>query len=197
MKDALMRRTMLYLMLALTGCTTAGTYPTEATRFHAGVPIARGQIDVEPFDVPGGRGPDFPAYAQAVAQQLNRLGWASARTSGPGDQVAYVAVYHSSYEGYRQSPVSVGVGGATGGWHSGVGMGLGFGLGGGPRHLMATTLNVRIVRRADRSTLWEGRATTSVRDNAPEAASPALAQRLADALFRDFPGVSGRTIRVP
>ena len=197
MKDALMRRTMLCLMLALSGCTTAGTYPTEATRFHAGAPIARGQIDVEPFDVPGGRGPDFPAYAQAVAQQLNRLGWASARTSGPGDQVAYVAVDHSSYEGYHESPVSVGVGGATGGWHSGVGMGLGFNLGGGPRHLMATTLNVRIVRRADRSTLWEGRATTSVRDNAPEAASPALAQRLADALFRDFPGESGRTIRVP
>jgi hypothetical protein len=197
MKAAFMRGTMLCLVLALAGCTTTGTYPTEATRFHAGVPILRGPIDVEPFDVPGGRGPDYPAYAQAVAGQLNRLGWATARTAGPADQVAYVGVEHSSYEGYRQSPVSVGVGGATGGWHSGVGMGLGFGLGGGPRHLMATTLNVRIVRRTDRSTLWEGRSTAIVRDNAPEAATPALAQRLAEALFRDFPGVSGRTIRVP
>lgn len=196
MKAAIVRLTLVSLALTLGACETAN-YPTEVTRFHAGVPIGRGAIDVEPFDAAGGRGPDFPAYAQAVAQQLNRLGWATARTSEAADQVAYVAVDRSSYEGYAQSPVSVGVGGSTGGWHSGVGLGVGFPLGGGPRHLTATTLNVRIVRRADRSTLWEGRSTAAVGDNAPEAASPAVAQHLAEALFRDFPGVSGRTIRVP
>lgn len=196
MKAAIARLAMLSLTVALAACETT-SYPTEATRFHAGVPIGRGQIDVEPFDTPGGRGPDYPAYAQAVAQELNRLGWATARGAGPADQVAYVAVEHGSFEGYQRSPVSVGVGGSTGGWHSGVGLGVGFPLGGGPRYLTATTLNVRIVRRADRSTLWEGHSRAIARDNAPGAASPMLAQRLADALFRDFPGESGRTIRVP
>src|SRR6266511_313117 len=114
MKAAFMRRTMVSLALALTGCTTTGTYPTEVTRFHAGVPVVRGQIDVEPFDVPGGRGPDYPAYAQAVAGQLNRLGWATARTAGPADQVAYVGIEQSAYQAYQRSPVSVGVGGSTG-----------------------------------------------------------------------------------
>jgi hypothetical protein len=54
-----------------------------------------------------------------------------------------------------------------------------------------TRLIVRIERRSDGTVIWEGRAETGA------AADPAASvQRLAAALFRDFPGASGRTITV-
>jgi hypothetical protein len=48
-----------------------------------------------------------------------------------------------------------------------------------------TTLEVRIKRRSEGSVFWQGRAT-----------GPGDIQRLAEAVFRDFPGESGRTIRL-
>jgi hypothetical protein len=52
-------------------------------------------------------------------------------------------------------------------------------------------LSVRIKRRSDGTLFWEGRAM----DPGGTAGADAGA-RLASALFRDFPGESGRTIRV-
>jgi hypothetical protein len=48
-----------------------------------------------------------------------------------------------------------------------------------------TILEVRIKRRSEGSVFWQGRAT-----------GPDDIQRLAEAVFRDFPGESGRTIRL-
>ena len=50
-------------------------------------------------------------------------------------------------------------------------------------------LNVRIQRRSDATVLWEGRASAMVADYG------AAIDRLVPAVFRDFPGESGRTIR--
>ena len=58
---------------------------------------------------------------------------------------------------------------------------------------VATELAVRIQRRSDASGIWEGRAVAESRADADRAA---LLDRLASALFRDFPGESGRTISV-
>jgi hypothetical protein len=52
-------------------------------------------------------------------------------------------------------------------------------------------LSVRIKRRSDGTVFWEGRAA-----NPSGGAAPAGGAMLASALFRDFPGESGRTIRV-
>lgn len=60
-------------------------------------------------------------------------------------------------------------------------------LGGGASAGMATLLEVRIRRRSDGTVMWEGRAVS-------DAPAPAV-DALATALFRDFPGISGRTIR--
>jgi hypothetical protein len=60
----------------------------------------------------------------------------------------------------------------------------------------ATLLEVGIRRRSDATMFWEGRAVAEARTGSAEAASGAAADRLAVALFRDFPGESGRTIRV-
>ena len=51
-------------------------------------------------------------------------------------------------------------------------------------------LSVRIKRRSDGTIFWEGRAMDPSGTGSMEAAM------LASALFRDFPGESGRTIRV-
>ena len=58
-----------------------------------------------------------------------------------------------------------------------------------------TELRVRIQRRSDATVAWEGRAQAD-RAGSPEAARAEVVDRLAAALFRDFPGESGRTIRV-
>jgi hypothetical protein len=61
------------------------------------------------------------------------------------------------------------------------------------RNAVATLLDVRIQRRSDGSVFWQGRAVTETAAGTPRAQ---VVERLAEALFRDFPGESGRTIRV-
>jgi hypothetical protein len=57
-------------------------------------------------------------------------------------------------------------------------------------------LSVRILRRSDATVAWEGRAQMQARAGASFAERAATVDRLARALFRDFPGESGRTITV-
>src|SRR3546814_13817749 len=65
-----------------------------------------------------------------------------------------------------------------------------------PKAIVITELNVQIKRRADATVIWEGRAITEAKENAPAAQPGMAAAKLAGALFKDFPGVSGRTITV-
>ncbi|MDP8994648.1 MAG: DUF4136 domain-containing protein, partial [Pseudomonadota bacterium] len=58
---------------------------------------------------------------------------------------------------------------------------------------LATLLDVRIQRRSDGTVFWQGRAVTEMSAATPRAT---VVERLAEALFRDFPGESGRTIRI-
>ena len=58
-----------------------------------------------------------------------------------------------------------------------------------------TGLRVRIQRRSDGNVAWEGLAQGPA-PGASYAERAALFDRLARALFQDFPGESGRTIRV-
>ncbi|MDQ4087940.1 MAG: DUF4136 domain-containing protein, partial [Pseudomonadota bacterium] len=67
-------------------------------------------------------------------------------------------------------------------------------MGGGDTAM--SELNVRIQRRSDATVAWEGRAQLQGRPPASPADRTAMVDRLAEALFRDFPGESGRTIRV-
>jgi len=60
----------------------------------------------------------------------------------------------------------------------------------------ATLLEVAIRRRSDGTVFWEGRAVAEAPTGSAEAAPAAAVERLATALFRDFPGESGRTIRI-
>lgn len=197
MKAVFLHGGALLLVLGIAGCTTAnsgGSGAVDVTRFHLREPIARGQIAVEPFE-PGVRTMEYDIYAMAVKRELARLGWTVVDTIGQSEQIALVDVHQSDRETPpRRGPVSVGVGGGTGSYGGGVGVGVGFNLGGRRHGGVSTLLEVRIKRRSDATVFWEGRASSDIQVQDPGARSAAV-DRLAQALFRDFPGESGQTIR--
>lgn len=201
-RATLLRGCVVALAAASLGaCSTSpfggGPAPVEATRFHLGQPIARAQIAVVPVDAADANTLEFSWYQQAVARELTRLGW-TVVPSGTSEQIALIDVEQGSRQQIAQrSPISVGLGGSTGGWGSGVGLGLGINLGGGRGgETVATMLEVSIRRRSDQTVFWEGRAHTEARVGSDEASPRFAVDRLAEGLFRDFPGESGRTIRV-
>jgi hypothetical protein len=200
MKAVFLRAGLILAAASLAGCATTNTnegarYGTEVTRFHLGNPDARGQIAIEAADPSQTNTAEFRTYADIVARQLGRLGWTVTPSIGNSEQVAIVNVSQGSRESYRRPPVTIGIGGGTGGWSGGVGGGASFGVGGGARQVVGTLLEIRIKRRSDGTIFWEGRATTETPAASPDAQPTAAVEKLSAALFQDFPGESGRTIR--
>jgi len=199
MKNSFKLAITLTAAAALAGCATnQGTGARDGasvTRFHLGQQIARAEIRLEPGDSAGGL--EFATLAAPVERELTRLGWTVAGGNVRSEQVAIVRVQ----QGRRAAPsgggLSIGIGGGTGGYRSGAGVGVGGTIPiGGSGPIVVTELSVRIQRRSDATVAWEGRADLEARENAPLADPRAAADVLASALFRDFPGESGRTIRV-
>jgi hypothetical protein len=192
----------LCALTLVAGCATDDiSTGTSVTRFHLGQPIARAQIAVEPADPRDAGSLEFSQIAVAVGRELTRLGWTVAQGEARSEQVALVGVTQQSREAARRSGLSIGIGGGTGSYGRGGGVGVGGGVtvpvgGRGANQVVATQLNVRIQRRSDATVAWEGRAETEARAGTPLATKSGAADRLAWALFRDFPGESGRTIRV-
>ena len=189
------------LALALLGGCATQVPPVEVTRFHAADGVARtGGFLIEPMAQQSADSIEFRTYASAVSQALQRIGFvdeAGLKTFAPSEYVVRVGfdrVVRSA--GASRSPVSVGVGGSTGSYGSGVGLGVGINLSGKPKDEIISQLSVQIRRRADDLAIWEGRATTQVKDGAPASQPGLAAAKLAEALFRDYPGQSGETIRV-
>lgn len=189
----------------LAGCAMdiGGGAPTGAsvTRFHLGQPIARGRIAVEPSDPADANSLEFEQIGRSVERELARLGWQVDARTGDTEQVAVVRVEQAAREGRRGGGLSVGLGVGGGSWgrRGGVGVGVGGSVpvaGFRPGQLVSTLLSVRIQRRSDATVAWEGRAEMEARAGTPQAGRAAAADRLAEALFRDFPGESGRTIRI-
>jgi hypothetical protein len=196
MRNPLLYTALLAAPLALGACATTNA-PVDVTRFHLDSAIERGSVIVEP--APGGdpQSLEFKTYADAVQAQLEKVGYAPAERLGTSLLVAVVTINRDSREPIaKRSPVSVGIGGGSGGYGGGVGGGISFGLGGKPGATLVTQLSVQLKRRADQSVVWEGRAISEVSEKSQAAQPAAIATKLAAALFGDFPGESGRTIRV-
>jgi hypothetical protein len=192
MKSAFLKSGAIALALIAGGCATRGGGGAaagggaEVARFHLGeTTIARSQIAIEPFDRADANRPEFPAYAAAVARELTRLGWTVVAGGGTSEQIALIDVEQGSREAIAALSAA----------RIGRGLAASAGSGGGAG-VTATLLEVGIRRRSDATMFWEGRAVGEARTGSAEAASGAAADRLATALFRDFPGESGRTIRV-
>lgn len=194
----LMRLLPLALLLPLGACV-APTGPIEVTRFHLPdtTGLARGAVAVEaaPGMDPGSI--ELKTFEEAVARELQRIGYATPADGSPTTQVAEVRLERRTLQPERTgSPVSVGVGGATGSYGSGLGMGIGIDLSGPPKPVTETLLAVVIRDRASRAALWEGRASFAVRADSPLASTPLGAAEMARALFAGFPGRSGETVLV-
>lgn len=189
----------LLLTALASGCTTP-VGPVEVTRFH--LPdtsmLGSGPIVIEAAPGQNANSLEFKAYAAAVGQELSRLGYKETAYGVTGvNQVAVLSVERQTYSpAPRQGPVSVGLGGGTGSFGSGVGLGLGINLSGPPKDQVETRMNVMIRDRSTGRSLWEGRAQFTVRADAPVAQTSLGAAKMAQALFKNFPGRSGETITV-
>ncbi|WP_374414390.1 DUF4136 domain-containing protein [Novosphingobium colocasiae] len=186
-------------VLALAGCV-APVGPVEVTRFSAPAAdfASRGTVSVEPGPGQDANSLEFRAYAGAVAQELAGLGYrAPLPGAAPAPRIAVLDLERRTWQPERgRSPVSVGVGGSTGSYGSGLGVGLGFDLSGPPPAQVETRLHVILRDRAATTPVWEGRAAFVVRADSPLAQTPLGAAKMAAALFKGFPGNSGETIYV-
>lgn len=183
---------------ALSACTTAPG-PVEVTRFHDTARLAQigqGTIFIETAPGEGASGLELAPYKAAIARELAALGYTEGSRMD-ADHIAQIQLHrYVAREGADRGPVSVGVGGSTGSYGSGVGLGIGINLGGGPKEMVGTELAVAIKDKATGNNLWEGRAQFSVSEKSELAQTEANAQTVASALFREFPGGNGETVKV-
>ncbi len=185
--------------LLLSGCVVP-TGPVEVTRFNRaneGMQYGKGSFAVTIAEnTKSGNGLSATPYSEAVAREMQRLGYSEAQTNTKTDVVAVISFDVAERRVSNNSPVSVGVGGGTGGYGSGLGVGIGFNLGGGPKTQLVTNLSVKIRRTGDNLVIWEGSASQAAGKSSPAAQTGIAASKLAAALFQGFPGKSGETIQV-
>lgn len=186
--------------LALSACaTTPYTGPVEVTRFVAPAPSGLGQgpiIVYFPDEVSNASA--RTAIKAAVERELQGLGYTIVAQEGRGIQVAAVRSSRTPIAAAedRRGPVSVGVGGQTGSFGSGLGMGVGINLGGGSEGpAVITELSVRITGD-NANALWEGRAQIATGVKSPYSNVDTSARTLAAGLFKDFPGGNGETVTI-
>lgn len=184
-------------LLLLTSACVAPVGPVEVTRFHLPEAQSRANGSIAVVAAPGedGASIEFATYAAAVRRELQRIGYdPSAAASG---QIAELGISRAVLSPERRrNPVSVGVGGGTGGFGSGVGVGVGIDLSGPPPSQVENEMRVTIRDRVSGRAIWEGRARFTLKADSPMAETSLGASRLAEALFKAFPGQSGETIYV-
>ena len=185
---------------ALSACATGpARFPVTATRYHFDPVATRGTIAIVP-DQNVTADLEYQAFADAVAAELARQGYTVAPAAAPGqprpENLATVGFSRTARAlPPRGGGVQLGLGGGGYSGGAGVGGGISVPLGGRrARPAIAAELSVRIRRGPD--AIWEGRAQSLTEAAAPDAQTPAIAQRLATALFTGFPGESGRTIEI-
>ena len=189
--------TPVLLAALLSGCV-ATIPPVLVTRFHLTQPITPGGVVIEPFNPSDSQSLEFRSYAAAVAQAMAGNGLTLSESNTTPWVAAIEVTRTTRASTAKRSPVTIGIGGGTGGYGGGVGLGASFGLGSSrPSETVITRLSVRLMKRTDRSTVWEGRAETVSPANGPAAQPGLAAEKLSRALFKDFPGESGKTVLVP
>ena len=185
--------------LALLGGCAAQVPSAEVTRFHVGQPIDRSAIAIQARDPASGAGLEFESFASAVGRELRGQGFSIVPAQGQGGLVALIDVSRSIRPlGEPRSRFSIGLGGGS--YGGGIGIGGGVQIPVGKKsgaEAVRTELFVQIRRRDGDQALWEGRAQIEARSGTPYASPAAAVDKLATALFKGFPGESGRTITVP
>jgi hypothetical protein len=201
---------LLAALLLLSGCMTP-TGPVEVTRFNRvadGAAYGKGSFSIGSVTENGNaNGISISPYRASVAREMARIGYIESAPSSAAigsDVTANIEITVIDL-GARasSSPVSVGIGGSTGGRRSGLGVGVGLDLTSlinKPQRRISTALSVRLIARAegqsDARVIWEGKAIQEASAGTPAAQPGIAASKLAQGLFQDFPGISGETIIV-
>ncbi len=187
------------LALALSACASAPT--AEVTRFHLGQPIPRDTITVvasaDPR-APGAAAPlEFATYAEIVGRELTRAGFNALR-SGPSAYIAILTIEQTTAERIGgPPPISIGLGGFTGGRNVGVSTGVRIPVGGSRNNdVRVNRVSLRIRRVSDNSAIWEGRAEQALPAQSVASSMAASVEPLTRALLSNFPGASGQTVKV-
>jgi hypothetical protein len=200
-----LRRIGLPVLLAGSLAACATPFKADVSRFAVPLPAPQGQsFAVVPEDPKLAGGLEFATYANAVAAEMEQLGYA--RASSPETADLLVRFDYRVDNGRERVRTDPGVGFAGGPWGpwgpwGGGGFGAwGFGFNdpwlGGPNvrsyTIYTSGIALKIDRAADGQRLFEGKAEAVSRSNR----LPRLVPNLVDAMFTDFPGNSGETVRI-
>ncbi|PZN93752.1 MAG: DUF4136 domain-containing protein [Alphaproteobacteria bacterium] len=158
------------------GC--APTFEARVARFSQLPPPSGQSFVIESRDPEKAGGLEFATYANLVRQRLLANGFVEAASPAQ----ASLAVQLDYNVGPPREKVQTRPGGWGGGW--------------GPEVYSVTQYNsqlaMKIVRSADKASVFEGRAETiSTSNNLTK-----LVPNLVTAIFTNFPGNSGETVRV-
>lgn len=189
MKSRIVAATSVALLLALSACGGGGMY-ADVARFHTNQPINRGSIAIVSADASNAGSLEFRTHAETVAVEMRRLGFT---TGLPADQVQYLATLDiTQSDGQMVTRPGTQVAVPTGPVQVQVPVGRNRTV----TQNRTTLLSVQIMRRADSQMIWEGRASKEAPANSREATLTWAVPALAGALFQDFPGTPGQTVRV-
>lgn len=186
--------------LGLSACATP--FKADVSRFAVPLPAPQGQtFAVVPEDPKLAGGLEFATYANAVAAEMQELGYLPAASPETADLlVRFDYRVDGGRERVRTDFNGVGFGPGWGRWGGWGGGAWGFGFNdpffGGPDVRSYTVytsgIEMKIDRRVDGQRLFEGKAEAVSRSNR----LPRLVPNLVDAMFTGFPGNSGETLRI-
>lgn len=201
------------LLVALAACTN--TFRADVSRFQSQLPAPAGQTFAVVADDPKmAGGIEFGQYARLVEARLAQQGYTPAASP---EQAQLLVRFDYGVDNGRERIRSTGGGfggyGAWGPWYGG-GYGRGFygrgfgGWGGGfwrpgwydpffdngvqSYTVYTSGISMKIDRRADGARLFEGQAEAVSTSNR----LPYLVPNLVEAMFTNFPGNSGETMRI-
>lgn len=195
----------LLLVASLAACTT-NSFKADVSRFAVPLPAPQGQtFAVVPEDPKLAGGLEFATYANSVAAEMEQLGYVRAASPQAADLlVRFDYRVDGGRERVRTDMNGAGFGagpwGPWGPWGGGGFGRWGFGFNdpwlAGPNVRSYTVytsgIDLKIDRAADGQRLFEGKAEAVSRSNR----LPRLVPNLVDAIFTDFPGSSGETLRI-
>jgi len=188
--------------LGLSAC--APSFQADVSRFQAQLPAPQGQtFAVVPEDPALAGGLEFALYADLVADEMTKLGYKEAQTP---ETANLLVRFDYDVDNGRERVRSTGIAadpffGPWGGYRvRGFRRGYAFGFYdpwlAGPEvrsyTIYTSDIEMKIDNTATGERLFEGEAQAVSRSNRLQALVP----NLVDAMFTDFPGNSGETLRI-
>ena len=188
-------RLLLPLVAALALSACMAPFEARVARFQQLPPPSGTSFVIEPRDKTNEGGLEFATYANLVRQKLVTAGFQEAANAESAALTVQLDYHVSAPREKVQSRLGMGWGGMGGGFGGLGGFG---GWGGGWNNEVYSVTNyntvvaMRINRNTDKKSVFEGRAETVSNSNNLTRLVP----NLVTAMFTNFPGSSGETVRV-